>query len=84
MLPGVTKAELILSELVLYSFIGVVQVAVVMTIVFAIFSVSYLICKLKTVYFIYILNAQVQMRGSILLAGFIYWLISLSGMPVIQ
>ena len=37
---GVTITELVLSELLLYSIIGIAQVAVIMTIMFAIFNVS--------------------------------------------
>ena len=37
---GVTIAELILSELLLYSIIGVAQVVVVMSIIYAGFGVS--------------------------------------------
>ena len=37
---GVTIGELILSELVLYGAIGIIQVTIITTIVFAIFNVS--------------------------------------------
>lgn len=38
---GVTIAELILSELLLYSIIGIAQVVVITTIVYAVFDVSH-------------------------------------------
>ena len=38
---GVTIAELVLSELLLYSIVGIVQVIVIMTIVYAAFDVSH-------------------------------------------
>ena len=37
---GVTITELVLSELLLYSIIGIAQVAVIMTIMFVVFDVS--------------------------------------------
>ena len=37
---GVTITELVLSELLLYSIIGIAQVAVIMTVMFVIFEVS--------------------------------------------
>ena len=52
---GVTIAELVLSELLLYSIIGIAQVAVIMTIMFAIFNVSCcMLCLYTTYLFAYV------------------------------
>ncbi|XP_065918635.1 ABC transporter G family member 20-like [Dysidea avara] len=59
---GVTITELILSELLLYSVIAIVQVVVIVAIVFGVFDV--------------------EQHGNIVLASFIFWLISLSAMTV--
>ena len=52
MLPlflGVTIAELILSELLLYGAVGIVQVSVITTIAYGIFDVSSYACNYKSI-----------------------------------
>jgi len=74
---GVTITELILSELLLYSVIAVVQVVVVVAIAFGAFDVSWK--EVFSLQLVTICTLQIEQHGSITLACFIYWLITVSG-----